>query len=123
MIFCDGVYVDRGGKADRFAWDKVPNTAELSQLTHTIAHRIGWFLERQGLLVKDAEQSYLALGPSEQDPEDSMHQLQVHSITYRIGVGPHQGRKVFTLQTRPGSEEPFTDTADGELAVSRCMPA
>ena len=31
--------------------------------------------------------------------EDSMDKLRGHSITYRIAVGPQQGRKVFTLQT------------------------
>jgi hypothetical protein len=31
-----------------------------SHLADTIAHRIGRFLERQGLLVRDAENSYLA---------------------------------------------------------------
>ncbi len=46
MIFLDGVYVDRGEKLDRFRWIKAPSTAELSQLTHTIAYRIGRFLER-----------------------------------------------------------------------------
>lgn len=30
-----------------------------------------------------------------------MQQLLVSSITYRIAVGPQQGRKVFTLQTLP----------------------
>jgi hypothetical protein len=33
-----------------------------------------------------------------------MVQLQGHSITYRIAVGPQQGRKVFTLQTPPPDE-------------------
>jgi len=28
-------------------------------LTHTIAHRVALYLERQGLLVRDAEHSYL----------------------------------------------------------------
>jgi hypothetical protein len=28
-------------------------------------------------------------------------------MTYRIAVGPQQGRKVFTLQTLPGCEEAF----------------
>jgi hypothetical protein len=28
-----------------------------------------------------------------------MQQLYGHSITYRIAIGPHQGRKVFTLQS------------------------
>lgn len=115
MIFLDGVYVDRGGKLDRFRWVKAPSTAELSQLTHTIAHRIGRYLERQGLLVRDAEQSYLTLDEPEEDP---MNQLQGHSITYRIAVGPHQGRKVFTLQTLPGTEEPFIDAAEGVAGFS-----
>ncbi|ECM6147938.1 IS91 family transposase, partial [Escherichia coli] len=29
-------------------------------LTHTIAHRVGRYLERQGLLERDVENSYLA---------------------------------------------------------------
>ena len=43
--------------------------------------------------------------------EDPMDQLRGHSITYRIAVGPQQGRKVFTLQTLPGIEEPFNGCA------------
>ena len=31
------------------------------------------------------------------------------ATTYRIAVGPQQGRKVFTLQTLPASDEPFND--------------
>ena len=31
------------------------------------------------------------------------------SITYRIAVGPHQGRKVFTLRTLPSGTEPLHD--------------
>jgi hypothetical protein len=38
-----------------------------------------------------------------------------HSITYRIAVGPQAGRKVFTLQTLPASEEPFDDPV-GQVA-------
>jgi hypothetical protein len=34
---------------------------------------------------------------------------------YRIAVGPHQGRKVFTLQTLPGCGEPFEGPV-GKLA-------
>jgi len=33
-----------------------------------------------------------------------MDQLLGHSITYRIAIGPQQGRKVFTLQTLPASD-------------------
>jgi len=38
-----------------------------------------------------------------------MTPLLGHSITYRIAVGPQAGRKVFTLQTQPGSGNPFDD--------------
>jgi hypothetical protein len=44
-----------------------------------------------------------------------MAQLLGASITYRIAVGPHQGRKVFTLQTLPGCEEAFEGGA-GQVA-------
>jgi len=72
----------------------------------TIAHRVGRYLERQGLLERDAENSYLAPDAVDDDP---MTPLLGHSITYRIAVGPQAGRKVFTLQTLPGSGEPFDD--------------
>ncbi len=38
-----------------------------------------------------------------------MDQLLGYSITYRIAVGPHQGRKVFTLQTVAECNEPLVD--------------
>lgn len=97
MLFLDGVYVD-GGK---FRWVKAPSSAELTQLAHAIAQRIGRFLERQGLLERDIENSYLAADAVEMG---SMEQLLGHSITYRIAVGPQQGRRVFTLQTLPACD-------------------
>ncbi|WP_404852735.1 hypothetical protein, partial [Escherichia coli] len=42
-----------------FRWVKAPTSPELTQLTHTIAHRVGRYLERQGLLERDVENSYL----------------------------------------------------------------
>ncbi len=108
-----GVYVDGvNGLSARFQWTQAPTSAELTQLAHTIAHRVGRFLERQGLLERDAENSYLAGEALEAEPLD---QLLGHSITYRIAVGPHQGRKVFTLQTLPGCNEPFDDSV-GKVA-------
>lgn len=55
-------------------------------------------MERQGLLVRDMEQSCLALEGRE---EDDLSFMQASSITYRIAVGPWCGRKVFTIQTLP----------------------
>ena len=49
--------------------------------------------------------------------DDPMHHLLGHSITYRIAVGPQQGRKVFTLQTLPdcGADDPCVRT-EGNVA-------
>lgn len=57
------------------------------------------FLERQGLLARDAENSYL-----EAENEDPMNPVLGHSITYRIAIAPNQGRKVYTLQTLPARD-------------------
>jgi hypothetical protein len=100
--------VDSTGSCTRFRWVKAPTNSELNQLSHTIAHRLARYLERQGLLERDAENSYLALDHSDEDPMD---QLRGYSITYRIAVGHQQGRKVFTLQTLPGVEEPCNGRA------------
>jgi hypothetical protein len=57
---------------------------------------VAGFLEREGLLVKDDDNDYLALDGLEDDP---MLQIHEYSITYCIATGKQQGRKVFTLQT------------------------
>jgi len=114
MLFLDGVYVDGPHELARFRWVRAPTTQELNHLAHTIAQRVGRFLERQGLLERDAENSYLAGDAVDEDP---MAQLLGHSITYRIAVGPQVGRKVFTLQTLPACdpEDQFGDTV-GKVA-------
>ncbi len=81
MLFLDGVYVDHLNGASWFCWVKAPTSQELTQLSHTIAHRVGRFLERQGLLERDAENSYLASDAVDDDP---MKELLGHSINYRI---------------------------------------
>ena len=101
MLFLDGVYVERPGGAVRFRLVRAPTSAELTHLAHVIAHRVGRFLERQGLLERDAENSYLTYDETDDDP---MAQLRGSSITYRIAVGPQAGRKVFTLQTLPAGD-------------------
>ncbi len=57
---------------------------------------------RQGVLERDEENSYLQLDGMDEDP---MQQLIGCSVSYRIALGPQQGRKVFTLQTLPVVEE------------------
>ena len=80
MLFLDGAYVDSAdGSSTRFRWVKAPTSAELTELTQTIAQRVGrldarhpWRApcgrtscvqirsvricpERQGLLERDAD--------------------------------------------------------------------
>ncbi len=102
MLFLDGIYIDsRHGTKPCFRRVKGPTSDELSSLTHTIAHRVGRYLERKGLLERDAGNAYLtheAVAVSDEDP--SSHLLG-SSITYRIALGPQQGRKVMTLRTSP----------------------
>jgi hypothetical protein len=68
-------------------------------------------LEQRGLLVRDAENSYLNAVP---DGDSALEGLLGHSITCRIAVGPNEGRKAFTLQTLV---PPLTDTSEDERLV------
>ena len=56
MLFLDGVY-SSDSRPLRFRQTKAPSGIELTQLTHTIATRVGRYLERQGLLERDNGQS------------------------------------------------------------------
>ncbi|SOB75427.1 Putative transposase [Marinobacter sp. LV10R510-11A] len=104
MLFLDGVYqVAPDGTRLRFQWVRRPTFPQLTQLAHTIARRVGQLLER------DTEQLDLGKVLDEDDP---MPDLVGHSITYCIAVGPHRGRKVFTLQTMPTCDEEDWATGD-----------
>jgi len=48
---------------------------ELRQLIHTIAHRVARYLERQGLLARDAGHTYLTANGVDADPESPMNHL------------------------------------------------
>ena len=112
MLFLDGVYIERPDGSLRFRWVRAPTSTELAGLTQTLVRRIGRFLERQGLLERDAENSYLA---GDELESGAMERLMGSSITYRIAVGPQQGRKLFMLQTLPACEAPF----DGGVLPAR----
>jgi hypothetical protein len=60
MLFVDAVYIERQDGSLRFRWVKEPTSAEVARLTQTLALRIARSLERQGLLERDLESSYLA---------------------------------------------------------------
>ena len=96
MLFLDGVYAQDASGNPRFHRTKTPASQQLNTLVHTISQRVARCLEKRGLLERDAESSWLNL---ELEDDDCLLQLQGHSVTYRIAVGPNQGRKVLTLQT------------------------
>ena len=108
MLFLGGVYVTSGERL-RFRRVPPPTLVALEKLVRGISARVCRALERQGLLVRDLENTFLTLdAPSVAGFDD----LLGHSITYRIALGPQQGRKAFTLQTVPASVE----SSDGKLA-------
>jgi hypothetical protein len=64
MLLLDGVYT--GGHAQqRFQRVKAPDRAELEHLVYAISARTGHYLERQGRLVRDPDNSYLTLEPAD----------------------------------------------------------
>ncbi len=102
MLFLDGVYTENKYGKTRFQRTHAPDQQELTGLVHTISHRVAGYLEREGVLERDEENRYLNLEDRDEDP---MQQVLGCSVSYRIAVGPQQGRKVFTLQTLPSWEE------------------
>jgi hypothetical protein len=55
MPLLDGVYTGHADGHLRFHRVAAPTGEELSRLVHTLAQRIGRYLERQGLLQRDGE--------------------------------------------------------------------
>ena len=97
ILFLDGVYVHRDNRPPRFQRVKAPDKGELEELVQLISQRVGRCLERQGLLEQDTESDWLDLDPAEDT--DAMPQLLGSSVSYRIAVGPQQGRKAFMIRT------------------------
>jgi len=96
---------------------EVPAGNELTKLTHTNSHRVGRYLERQGLVDRDTGNAHLTPEALDASDNDSSNKLLGRSIIYRSTVGPHQGRKAFELQALPNleSDNPFSGSV-GEVA-------
>ena len=88
MLFLDGIYTKNKQGLIRFKRTIAPNQQELAILVHSISHRVARYLERQGILERDEENSYLQLDGIDEDP---MQQLIGCSVSYRIAVGPQLG--------------------------------
>lgn len=88
MLVLDGVYVSATDPIAAAVFRRVsaPTAAQLQRLLERISRRVGRHLERCGWLQRDEETV-------------CMDNLRGHSITYRVAVGRHQGKKAFTLRT------------------------
>jgi hypothetical protein len=85
----------------RFHRTNAPDQKALTELAHTISHRVAGFVEREGILERDEENRYLN---REDGDEDFIQQVLSCLLSYRIAIGPPQGRKVITLQIIPAWE-------------------
>ena len=95
MLFLDGVYVDSETKPF-FKYAVGPNKKEITHLTSKIALRIMRLLMRAKLIEQDTGNSYLS---DDFLDANALTQDALHSITYKIAVGPNKGKKVLTLKT------------------------
>ena len=101
-------------------WVKAPSSAELTQLAHTMAWRVGRFLERRGLVERDAENGYLAWDAVDEDP---MNELLEHSVTYRIADGLQQVARYSPCKPcRLVIQKPAAATRRARRRVSVCTP-
>ena len=112
VLFIDGVFSPKSNGELRFHRVNAPTSKELNALVATISERVARYLERQGWLSRDEQSDHLNLSLDDEEGA-TLQQLQGHSITYRIAMGPQAGRKVLTVQTIPAWEE--DDYGTGQL--------
>jgi hypothetical protein len=103
VLFIDGVFSPNSNGQLRFHRVNAPTSKELNALVATISERVARYLKpsgapSQGWLARDEQSDHLTLALDDEEGA-TMQQLQGHSITYRIALGPQTGRKVLTLQT------------------------
>ena len=72
MLVLDGVYIAHPNATVRFRWVKASISQELTQVKHAISQRVGRFLERDGLLERDAENNSLASDTVSGDPMNEL---------------------------------------------------
>ena len=89
-----------------------PSEAELQVLVERLAARIGRRLERQGVLVRDAESSYLGLDPEAGSPMDDLPDTGgVHLTRYHGVLAPHAALRAAITPAGRGAGARNRDTA------------
>lgn len=97
-LVLDGVYRRRTEGAPEFVPVPAPSDAALQAVLHTIIVRTMKLLTRQGALIEEQGQTWLADIDGESDEARSLKALQAAACTYRIALGARAGQKVLTLQ-------------------------
>jgi len=95
---------------------RVPDPTAAPSAWRAAVPRVGRYLERRGLLERGASNTYLTQKAVVTSDEDPSNHLLGSSITYRIAVGPQQGRKVMTLQTLADCGDDQSTTRVGNVA-------
>jgi len=119
MLFLDGVYTATPWGKSRFHGTNAPERQELTELVHTIIHRVAGFLEREGILERDEENSYLNL---EEGDEDPMQQVLGCSVSYRIAVGYSRGARYSRCRPSRPAKTMTALLRSRKWPVSACTP-
>ena len=101
VLFTDGVFSPKSNGELRFHRVNAPTSKEPNALVAMISERVARYLERQEHPARDGwpEMScsdHLNLLFDDEEG-DTLQQLQGHSITYRIAMGPQAGRIVLSV--------------------------
>ena len=75
-----------------------PTDEELHALLQTVIARLMKMLMRQGVLVEDMGQTYLAEPVTDGEESRTLRPLQAAAVTYRNAFGPRAGQKMLTLR-------------------------
>ena len=127
VLFIDGVFSPKSRGELRFHRVNAPTSRELNALIATISERVARYLQRQGWLSRDEQSDRLNLALDDEEGA-TLQQLQGHSITYRIAMGPQAGRKVLTAcaarckQSQLGKKMTLAPASLAGLGDFRCMP-
>jgi hypothetical protein len=81
-----------------FIQTPAPTDQALQVLLRSIITSLMKRLVRQGVLVQDQDQWYVADGVGDDTDTSALRPLQQCSIVYRIAFGPRASRKVLTLR-------------------------
>jgi hypothetical protein len=98
-LVLDGVYQCGANGAPAFVEVDAPTDDKLHALLQTAITKLMKFLTRQGVLVEDMGQTYLADPDAGGDEARTLRPLQAAAVTYRIAFGPRAGQVELKLKT------------------------